>query len=65
MEKAQSVEPTKSRASLYATNRRGVAGQHPFDPHRDLKQSPMTVDFYDKGDLVRSRRTRNKSLWTD
>jgi branched-chain amino acid transport system substrate-binding protein len=52
MEKAQSVEPAKYRASLDATDQRGVAGQYQFDPHRDLKQSPITIYTYDKGDLV-------------
>ena len=52
MEKAQSVEPEKYRASLDSTNQRGVAGQYQFDSHRDLKHSPITIFSYDTGNLV-------------
>lgn len=52
MKAANSVEPAKYRAALAGIEMQGVAGRYPFDPNRDLRDSPITIYSYRGGARV-------------
>ncbi|WP_296002313.1 branched-chain amino acid ABC transporter substrate-binding protein [Rugamonas sp.] len=52
MQKSNSVDPAKVGAAIAAGNYAGVAGSYAFDPHGDMKQSPVTIYTFKGGQPV-------------
>ena len=46
MVKAQSIDPVKVGAAMYAGSYKGVASTYAYDAEGNMKQAPVTVNIF-------------------